>query len=160
MVRVYCPKFATPESSPVETLTSQDLEERMSLIISLLSMIHAVAAAEAISFAHHLSLDLRQFVTLVNDAAGATMAFRTRSPYFLQALGVGIAEEPNLKSAGSIEENIAALSKVLQKARELNCPLHLGNATLAVLTTVRRQESSSAPESAVLRYYTGTYTVK
>ena len=153
MVRIYCPHFATPESVPIESPTQEDAAERIQLVLDLLEIVHLVAAAEAISFANRLGLDLKQFALLVNDAAGGTAAFQSISPFMLRALGISGSASKGPDLDNSLESCITSLNKVINKARNLTCPLHLANAALGVLTVTKQITGPTNRISSTIRYY-------
>lgn len=156
MVRMYFPSFAAPKNSNINLSSNEkDVQEKLQLVLDFLEIVHLVAAAEATAFAHRLDLDLKQFVILVNDAAGATTAFRNISPHLLIALGtpdVMVASEAADVSVGVC---INRLNKVVSKARSEFCPLHLANAALGVLTVVKHMAGSNAGVSSTVKFYTG-----
>ncbi|KLJ07638.1 hypothetical protein EMPG_16893 [Blastomyces silverae] len=53
----------------------------------------------------------------------------------------------------TVNEAIAELAAVVQAARDVNCPLHLGNAALNMLYVARRQGLGEETDSHVLRVY-------
>ena len=156
MVRVYCANLTPPASQPSEVPSQQDAEERMQLVLDLLEIVHLVAASEATCFAKRLGLDLDQFVILVNDAAGATRAFREVSPSILKALGSTPLGDGDVATGNtSLESCIIRLNKVVHTARSLTCPLHLATATLGVLTATRQRVVPTSEVSSTVYYYLG-----
>ena len=150
---MYCPGFNAPDSHPSESLGHQDIQGRTQLVLDLLEMVHLVAAAEAIAFAHQLRLDLKQFVVLVNDAAGATAAFRRINPFMMKALGDTGADTEDTTADVSLESCIERLNNVVGRARNEACPLFLGNAALGVLNVARHLAGPRAGISSLIRYY-------
>ena len=92
--------------------------------------INICAAAEAISFARALNVDLAMYYELVNNAAGGSRIFADDG---LELIRGGITT--TLERADMLER----LQKVTQKARDLNCPLYLGSAAYNVLVLAKRK---------------------
>lgn len=110
----------------------------------LLLGINLVAAAEAVGFARHLQVDFAQFYDLVSNAAGASRVFKEKAQE-MAGNGSGTGE--------SLDETIARLETVVQKARDLYVPLHLGNAALNVLFLARRRGVGETASTAVMRVF-------
>ena len=156
MVRIYCANLVAPASQPSEVPSQEDAKERMQLVLDLLEIVHLVAASEATCFAKRLGLDLGQFVLLVNDAAGATRAFRVVSPSILKALGITPLGAGDVVTGNtSLGSCITRLNKVVHTARSLTCPLHLATATLGVLTATRQMVEPMLGVSSTVDYYLG-----
>lgn len=127
MVRQYYSQPIANVSSPESAEASTALQ----LVRDLTRGIILVSAAEAISFACHLRVDFDQFFDLVTNAAGGSSLFNERAREMYSGNGVTDGQ--------SLDEVIAKLKTVVQKARDLNIPLHLGNAALNVLLLARRR---------------------
>jgi 3-hydroxyisobutyrate dehydrogenase len=125
MVRQY---FAHPIAQVRQT--TSDESAALQLVRELMLGINLCAAAEAVSFARFLKVDLAQFYTLVSNAAGASRVF----------IGEGRDMVEGRTGAGrrTVDQAVDAMEGVAQKARDLECPLHLGNAALSVLTLAKR----------------------
>ncbi|OGE52692.1 hypothetical protein PENARI_c009G08344 [Penicillium arizonense] len=121
MVRQY---FAEPIMQVSSTKSAEETAEALRLVLDLMEVTNLVAAAEAIAFARYLNVDLKQFFTLVSDAAGASRQFMTKGLEMIEGrIGEGAGSE-------TIDDAISRLEKASQKARDLHCPLNLGNAAL------------------------------
>lgn len=129
MVRQY---FAEPILK-VSSTQSEETAEALQLVLDLMEVTNLVAAAEAISFARYLKVDLKQFYTLVSDAAGASRQFMTKGLEMIEGLGQGADGDSE-----TLDEATSRLEKAVQKARDLHCPLHLGNAALSVLYMAKK----------------------
>lgn len=159
MVRMY---FPTPIAGVVSAKTPEEIAKALNLVTTLMAITNIAAAAEAIAFAHHMRVDLRQFYTLVNDAAGASYMFKTRGAemidYLLQKETGQTEKEKDTGDApvGSmrIDDAVAGLSAIVQAARDLNCPLHLGSEALNVFLLAQRRGWGSKGVTSVLRVWT------
>lgn len=111
--------------------------------------INLCAAAEAVSFARYLKADLSQFYTLVSDAAGGSKVFAKQGLEMIEER-IG-ANAP----AGSrtVDEAVEVLEKVVQNARDLNCPLHLGNAALNLLLLAKRAGYGKEGSTSVVKVF-------
>ena len=147
MVRMYCQSFVAPDVRSKST-DSQTAPSDPRVVSELLESIHLVAAAEAIAFARYLNMDLAQFYSLVNNAAGASWMFKN-----IGAKMMGLSHESSLQSNKSISDAIKKLSVVVQTARDLSCPLYLGNATLNILLNVGRRGWCSHGSESAIKYY-------
>lgn len=133
MVRQYYSQPIANVSSPESAEAS---ETALELVRELTRGIILVSAAEAISFARHLNVDFDQFYDLVTNAAGGSSLFNERARELYSGVGA--------PDGRSLDEAIDKLKPVVQKARDLNIPLHLGNAALNVLLTARRRGEGAA----------------
>jgi 3-hydroxyisobutyrate dehydrogenase len=144
MVRQY---FPTPI---MEVTNSKMLEEEVELrqlVLDMMEVTNLVAAAEAIAFARYLKVDLQQFFALVSNAAGSSRQFMTR--------GLEMIEGNIDMQAGSekIDHAILRLERAVQKARDLHCPLHLGNAALNTLFLAKRAGFGDESTASVMQVY-------
>ncbi|KAJ5635922.1 uncharacterized protein N7484_009235 [Penicillium longicatenatum] len=144
MVRQY---FPTPI---MEVTNSKMLEEEVELrqlVLDMMEVTNLVAAAEAIAFARYLKVDLQQFFALVSNAAGSSRQFMTR--------GLEMIEGNIDMQAGSekIDHAILRLERAVQKARDLHCPLHLGNAALNTLFLAKRAGFGDESTVSVMQVY-------
>ncbi|KAJ5757740.1 uncharacterized protein N7511_006434 [Penicillium nucicola] len=144
MVRQY---FAEPIMKVSSTKSAEETAEALRLVLDLMEVTNLVAAAEAIAFARYLNVDLKQFFTLVSDAAGASRQFVTK--------GLEMIEGRIGQSAGSetIDAAISRLEKASQKARDLHCPLNLGNAALSVLYLSKKAGLGAEGSTSVLKIF-------
>lgn len=123
--------------------------------------IHLCAAAEGVSFARFLNVDMAQYYELVNAAAGGSAMFRARAPSMMNRThpspsvsvvngkdGIGIGAETR-----SLGDAVAELSRVVAAAREVECPLHLGNAALNILFSGVRRGLDAEPDASVCRVW-------
>lgn len=145
MVRQY---FAEPIMKVASTKSEEETAEALQLVLDLMEVTNLVAAAEAISFARYLKVDLKQFYTLVADAAGASRQFMTKGLEIIEGLGEGVnGESETLDGASS------RLEKAVQKARDLHCPLNLGNAALSVLFMAKKSGLGAEGSASVVKAF-------
>lgn len=125
----------------------EESSKNLQFVLDLMEITNLVAAAEAIAFARYLNVDLKQFYTLVGDAAGASRQFMTK--------GLEIIEGQIGHAAGSetLEAVTLRLGKAVQKARDLHCPLNLGNAALNVLFLAKRSGLGAEGSTSVVKVY-------
>lgn len=133
MVRQYYSQPIANASSP-ESAEASGIA--LQLVRDLTRGIILVSAAEAISFVRHLHVDFEQFFDLVTNAAGGSSLFNERAREMYSGNGATDGQ--------SLDEAIIKLKTVVQKARDLNIPLHLGNAALNVLLLARRRGEGAA----------------
>ncbi|KAL3476056.1 NAD binding domain of 6-phosphogluconate dehydrogenase-domain-containing protein [Aspergillus californicus] len=145
MVRQYYPKSL----SDVSLCADADAEAATELVLELMRGVNLVAAAEAVAFARHLNVDLPQFHGLVTQAAGASKIFIQQG---LEMIEGRIGDKAPV-GCTSIDQAAAKLEAVVQKARDLHCPLHLGNAALNVLYTAQRHGSGDQSSTSVIKVY-------
>lgn len=147
IVRQY---FAHPIAS-VTTAFSSPADETAAetLVLDLLRGVNLVAAAEAVSFARFLNVDLQMFHQLVSDAAGASRTFITQGLEMIEGK-IGAAAPAG---APSVEDAIGKLSAAVQKGRDLHCPLHLGNAALSALSMARRAGLGAEGQTSVIKVF-------
>lgn len=141
LVRQYYPH---PIANVSSTAGPEDKSAAVQLVHDLLLGINLVAAAEAVGFARHLQVDFAQFYDLVSNAAGASQVFNEKAKE-MAGSGSGSSE--------SLEEAIVKLETVMQRARDLYVPLHLGNAALNVLFLARRRGVGETASTAVMRAF-------
>lgn len=129
------------------TKSADETASAQQLVLDMMQVTNLVAAAEAIAFARYLKVDLKQFFTLVSDAAGSSRQFMTK--------GLEMIEGRIGGNAGSetIDEAIARLEKAVQKARDLHCPLHLGNAAMSVLFMAKRAGLGAEGSTSVIKVF-------
>lgn len=143
IVRQYYPHPITNVSC---TASPEDKSAAVQLVHDLLIGINLVAAAEAVGFARHLQVDFGQFYDLVSNAAGASRVFNEKAK---EMTGDGSGSG----SGQSLDEATAKLETVVQKARDMHVPLHLGNAALNVLFLARRRGVGESASTAVMQAF-------
>ena len=149
---MYCQKFEAPDIRNT-AVHAQNTSHTPEIIVKLIQTIHLVAAAEAIAFARHLKVDLAQFYSLVNDAAGASSMFKT-----IGAKVMGIEPDMTTTSYDKLSDVIEDLSSAVQVARDSLCPLYLSNAALGILLVAKRRGWGSEGPESVIKYYEGRDT--
>ncbi|KAJ5689959.1 hypothetical protein N7462_004351 [Penicillium macrosclerotiorum] len=127
MVRQY---YSEPVMKVSNKKSPEETAQALQLVLDMMEVTNLVAAAEAIAFARYLGVDLKQFFTLVSDAAGSSRQFMTK--------GLEIIEGRVGQNTETVDEAIVRLEKAVQKARDLHCPLHLGNAAMNTLFLAKR----------------------
>ncbi|KAJ6119893.1 hypothetical protein N7523_004173 [Penicillium sp. IBT 18751x] len=142
MVRQYYPQAIMKVSS---TKSVEETAEAQQLVLDLMQITNLVAAAEAIAFARHLKVDLKQFFTLVSDAAGSSRQFMT--------MGLEMIEGRVGQNSETINDVIIRLEKAVQKARDLHCPLHLGNAAMSVLFMAKKAGYGAEGSTSVIKVF-------
>ncbi|MCJ1288365.1 hypothetical protein MMC26_007720 [Xylographa opegraphella] len=126
----------------------------MKLVISLLRGIHLCAAAESIAFADHLGLNLSQFFDVVNSAAGGSWIFRDRAPTMIANHGKHQKTEWIMHDRlSNIKTSVDSMSAVVQAARDVNCPLYLGNAALNILLTMKHRGWDECTDESVVKFW-------
>ncbi|KAH7079123.1 NAD binding domain of 6-phosphogluconate dehydrogenase-domain-containing protein [Paraphoma chrysanthemicola] len=117
-----------PVSNITSTLSASEKEAALKLVIDLLTGIHLVSAAEAISLANHVGIPLPQLYELACDAAGGSTMFKQVGAKMIDVL------EGRDAGVGSVLGGYAeALKIVVDKAQEIKCPVYLGSAALNAL---------------------------
>ncbi|KAJ5279701.1 hypothetical protein N7478_005073 [Penicillium angulare] len=144
MVRQY---HSEPVLKVKNTKSAEETAEAQKLVLDMMEVTNLVAAAEAIAFARYLHVDLKQFHELVTEAAGASRQFITK--------GLEMIEERFGQGSGSetIDGAISRLDKAVQKARDLHCPLHLGNAAINTLFLAKRHGLGAESSSSVIKVF-------
>ncbi|KAJ5091966.1 hypothetical protein NUU61_006836 [Penicillium alfredii] len=144
MVRQY---YAEPVTKVSCTKSAAETAEALQLVLDMMQVTNLVAAAEAIAFARYLKVDLQQFFTLVSDAAGASREFLTKGLDMIEGrIGANAASE-------TIDGAILRLEKAVQKARDLHCPLNLGNAAMSVLFLAKRAGFGAEGSTGVIKVF-------
>ncbi|KAH6620426.1 oxidoreductase-like protein [Boeremia exigua] len=133
-----------PVSNIQSSLSAEDKEKKLTLVKNLLRGIHLVAAAEALSLAHHVSIPLPQIYELAKDAAGGSKQFENLGSKMLPILE-GQADG-NGKVLGGF---IAGLQEALDEAQAIKCPTYLGNGALGLLL----QTGQSSDLASLLKFY-------
>lgn len=136
-------------SEPVSSINSEipDKDAAIQLVIDLLTGIHLVSAAEAISLAQHVGIPLPQLYELACDAAGGSAMFKQAGGKMIEIL------EKKEDGKGSVLGGYAEKLKIaVDKAQEIKCPLYLGSAALNALL-------ATGPELSLVKLLEG-YSVK
>ncbi|KAJ6006119.1 hypothetical protein N7451_004063 [Penicillium sp. IBT 35674x] len=144
MVRQY---FSKPLRDVSNTKMLDNEADLRQLVLDMMEVTNLVAAAEAIAFARYLKVDLQQFFGLVSNAAGSSRQFMTRG---LEMIEGNIDMQPGSEK---INDAILRLERAVQKARDLHCPLHLGNAALNTLFLAKRAGFGDESSVSVMQIY-------
>ncbi|KAL5343036.1 NAD binding domain of 6-phosphogluconate dehydrogenase-domain-containing protein [Aspergillus crustosus] len=136
-------------AKPLSEVTPSADAEATELVLELMRGVNLVAAAEAVAFARYLRVDLAQFHGLVSQAAGASKIF------IQQGLEMIEGRTGDKAPAGSptVDDAATRLETVVQKARDLHFPLHLGNAALSVLYLAQRHGSGGKSSTSVINVF-------
>ncbi|KGQ01121.1 hypothetical protein PAAG_12159 [Paracoccidioides lutzii Pb01] len=137
------------KAEPKASLNPQTNSTALKLVVNLLTNIHLVAAAEAIAFARFLKVDLPLFYDVVSAAAGGSTIFKVRGAEMM----TGLKDEGSRKSNKTVNEAAMELAAAVQAARDVNCPLHLGNGALNLLYLAQNQGLGDKADAFVLRVY-------
>ena len=141
MVRQYYPE---PIAQVSAGKSAEDNAAALQLVRELMLGINLCGAAEAVAFARYLGVDMTQFYTLVTDAAGASRVFNTEGRRMIDGtIGTG----------RTLDQAVEELEGVVQKARDLNCPLHLGNAALSLLMLAKRAGHGGEGQWSVVKVF-------
>ncbi|KAF9894768.1 hypothetical protein FE257_006658 [Aspergillus nanangensis] len=146
MVRQY---YAQPIAEVKSAASAEEQSASLQLVLDLMLGVNLVATAEAVSFARYLKVDLAQFHGLVAEAAGASRVFINKG---LEMIEGRIGENAPAGSQ-TVDEAAARLETVVQKARDLHCPVHLGNAALSALYMARRHGLGSEGSTSVIKVF-------
>lgn len=144
MVRQY---FSKPVMQVSCTKSPEETAEALQLVLDMMQVTNLVAAAEAIAFARYLKVDLNQFFTLVTAAAGASRAFMTLG---LEMIEGRIGENATTETVNGA---ITRLEKAVQTARDLHCPLNLGNSAMNVLFMANKAGLGAERSTSVIKVY-------
>ncbi|KAJ5855639.1 uncharacterized protein N7529_009583 [Penicillium soppii] len=129
--------------APIMSVVGKEDAEALQLVLDLMEVTNLVAAAEAIAFAQYLDVDMEQFFTLVSDAAGASRQFVLKGREMIEGRAGG----------ETLDAAAARLEKAVQRARDLHCPLHLGNAALSVLFLAKRSGLGAEGSASVVKAF-------
>lgn len=146
MVRQYYPDAIT---QVMDSKAPEESAAALQLVQELMLGINLVAAAEATAFARYLKVDLSQFYTLVSDAAGASTVFIKRGLEMIEG-NIGANAPAGLPT---VDQAVQTLENVVQKASDLKCPLHLGNAALNMLLLAKRTGFGQEGSTSVIKVY-------
>lgn len=131
---------------PVKGL-AENKEAKTKLVVDLLRGIHLCAAAETLSYAAHVGLDLDQVFELCINAAGGSAMLSSVGLQMMKVIrGSGAAGD------GVGLQNVAAdLSAAVEEAQRLKLPLVLGNAALNLIRMgLRSLGDKSSPQAEEL----------
>ncbi|PGH05856.1 hypothetical protein AJ79_06698 [Helicocarpus griseus UAMH5409] len=144
-VRLYYPDPIS-KAEPKASLDPATNAAALKIVVDLLTNIHLVAAAEAVSFARYLKVDMPLFYDVVSAAAGGSTMFKLRGAEMM----AGLKESASKRTVNDAARDLAA---AVQAARDVNCPLHLGNAALNLLYLAKKQGFGDKADAHVLRVY-------
>ena len=130
-----------PVNSVKSTLSPEENEAKLDLVVNLLTGIHLVAAVESIAFAKHVGLPLPQLYELAVEAAGGSTQFKGFGTKLISILENGTGEE-------EVRDHLGRLKAAINEAQALKCPLYLGGAALNLLI------SANASLEGLLKLYT------
>ncbi|KAI4690675.1 uncharacterized protein J4E88_002147 [Alternaria novae-zelandiae] len=117
-----------PVTSIQSSLSAEDKEAKLQLVVNLLTGIHLVSAAEAISLAKHVGIPLAQFYELACDAAGGSAMFKDAGAKMIAVLEG--KEDGKGKVLGGYAES---LKQAVDEAQAIKCPVYLGTGALNLL---------------------------
>jgi len=136
LVRLWTPE---PVTSITTTLSAEEKETKLQLVVSLLTGIHLVSAAEAISLAKHVGIPLPQFYELACDAAGGSAMFKDAGAKMIAVL------EGKEDGKGAVLGGYAeSLKQAVDEAQAIKCPVYLGTGALNLLLQTGRELSLGA----------------
>ena len=117
-----------PVANIQSTLSAEEKKARLQLVVDLLTGIHLVSAAEAISLAKHVGIPLPQLYELACDAAGGSTMFKDAGEKFIEILD-GKSDGSGKVLGGYAEK----LRIAVDEAQAIKCPLYLGSGALNLL---------------------------
>ncbi|KAL1796926.1 hypothetical protein ACET3X_005466 [Alternaria dauci] len=117
-----------PVTSIQSNLSAEDKEAKLQLVVNLLTGIHLVSAAEAISLAKHVGIPLPQFYELACDAAGGSSMFKDAGAKMIAVLEG--KEDGKGRVLGGYAET---LKQAVDEAQAIKCPVYLGTGALNLL---------------------------
>lgn len=131
---------------------AQTEEERLALIIDHTKAVLLCSAAESLSFASAVGLDLDQVFDLCINAAGASTMLRQHGPSLMDALRAGAAsrEWAAKENEVSLQDVAERLHNVMEEARRIRVPLYLGHQAGELLRQVLRSGPSSPAIGALV----------
>ncbi|OJD34613.1 3-hydroxyisobutyrate dehydrogenase [Diplodia corticola] len=140
MVRTYFPDPVSSVNQQTNgAASSSSNSEKLGLVLKLLRGVLLLAAAEAISFADHLKLDLHQFYDLASGAAGGSTVFRERGAEMIEFLtGKKVAGAKQDLPPLDVQRIREDLAEAINAGRKLYCPAPLAGAALNLLLTAQR----------------------
>ena len=117
---------------PLSGLASTE-EDKTTLVTNLLRGIHICSAAETVSFAHKVGLDLNQVFDLCINAAGGSRMLSDLGPEMMAAVGAGRGLGDSKTRQLSLKSITAELQAAVDEAQRLKAPLFLGNQALNLM---------------------------
>jgi 3-hydroxyisobutyrate dehydrogenase len=117
-----------PVSSIQKSLSAEEKQAKLQLVVDLLTGIHLVSAAEALSLANRVGIPLLQFYELACDAAGGSTMYKEAGAKMISILEGKESGEGNV--LGGYTEK---LRLAVNEAQAIKCPLFLGSAALNLL---------------------------
>ncbi|KAG9252159.1 oxidoreductase [Emericellopsis atlantica] len=130
---------------PVKAASTTD-DEKLALVTSLLKGIHLCAAAETLSFAHHVGLDLEQVFELCINAAGGSAMLSKVGPNIMKAL----RGEARGGDALQLADFARDLGAAVDEAQRLKVPVFLGNSALNLIRVALRKAGADAAADSVV----------
>ena len=121
-------------------------EEKLSLVVNLLRGIHLASAAETLSFAHHVGLELGQVFELCINAAGGSAMLSAVGPDMMRVLR---GEKETTGGQGALKQIAAELEAAVDEAQRLKMPLFLGGAALNLMRMALRAAPEGPAEAMV-----------
>lgn len=119
---------AEPVASIQSTLSPEDKKAKQQLVVDLLTGIHLVSAAEAITLAKHVGIPLPQLYELACDAAGGSTMFKDAGAKMIPIL------EGKEDGAGKVLGGyVETLRSAVNEAQAIKCPVYLGTGALNLL---------------------------
>ncbi|KAF2022017.1 3-hydroxyisobutyrate dehydrogenase mitochondrial precursor [Aaosphaeria arxii CBS 175.79] len=122
-----------PVANIQSTLSDEDKKAKIDLVISLLTGIHLVAAAESIAFAKHVGLPLAQLYKLAVDAAGGSAMFKSLGPNIIEIL------EGKGGETSSLNSYLNRLKEAVGAAQSIRSPVYLGSGALNLLVAAGKE---------------------
>jgi len=131
---------------------SETEEEKLGLVMDLMTGILICSVGEALAFASAVDLDLEQVFDLCVNAAGASTILGKLGPSFIAALRAGVNTNSLVAkdSEGTIGAVVERLQRVLETAQQLKVPLFLGSQAFHILQRALRVSSPRAALCAVV----------
>jgi 3-hydroxyisobutyrate dehydrogenase len=133
-----------PVSNIQTSLSDEEKNSKLDLVINLLTGIHLVAVAESIAFAKHVDLPLQQLYELAVEAAGGSTMFKK----------IGEKVIPILEGQSGGDESLGGyvdkLKGAVDEAQRIKCPSYLGGGALNLLLA----SGKDASLSGLLKFYT------
>lgn len=136
IVRLWTDK---PVGSIESTLSAEDKQAKLQLVVDLLTGIHLVSAAESISLANHVGIPLPQLYELACDAAGGSTMFKEAGAKMIPILE-GKEDGSGKVLGGYIEK----LRIAVDEAQAIKCPSYLGTGALNLLLRTGSDSSLAA----------------
>ncbi|GAB1319152.1 3-hydroxyisobutyrate mitochondrial [Madurella fahalii] len=130
-------------------------EEKVGLVVDLLRGIILCSAAESLSFAHAVGLDLDQVFELCINAAGASTVLKEFGPKLIDALRAGSASKTWAATEGEtcLKDFAEKLQTAMEEAQRIKVPLFLGNQALNILRQALQYGSVRLSVGAVVNIW-------